>query len=231
MDIKKEAIVLFSGGIDCSLATCLLVEKKYKVHLLHYINGTSISNNLHKIRFDELKSVLGDKNVILNEINISGLFRKLSLETIEEDFRKYSTNLVCLGCRMGMHTETILYALKHNIKIVADGSIKYQNHFPEQSSVSLDLFKKLYEAYGIEYINPVLSLEDKKDVKYNLLNYGISIQSMEDTCLFSNTFSKAEDKNMSEYIEERLQYCDKYIIKKRSFLCDHDVNNVMVLNI
>lgn len=59
---KESAIVLFSGGIDCSLAACLLVEKKYKVHLMHYNNGTTISNSLHNIRYNELKVYFAEIN-------------------------------------------------------------------------------------------------------------------------------------------------------------------------
>lgn len=213
--IKKEAILLFSGGIDCSLSACLLAEEKYKVHLIHYSNGTGLSDNaVYRIRYNELKSVLGEENITLNEINMPGLFRKLSLSNIEEDFKKYGNNMICLGCRMGMHVETIIYALQNNIAVVADGSIKYQSHFPEQSNMALNLFKQLYKKYGIDYIHPVIDIKEKKYVKYRLLDYGISIQSLEDTCLFNNTFSKSSDDNIEKYILERMDFCEDYIQRK-----------------
>ncbi|SFR67965.1 adenine nucleotide alpha hydrolase family protein [Anaeromicropila populeti] len=213
----NDAIVLFSGGIDCSLAACILSEQQYKVHLVHYINGTSISNSLYQIRYNELKCVLGDDMISLTELKIPGLFRKLSLSNIEQDFKKYENNMICLGCRMGMHVETIVYALKNNIQTVADGSIHYQSHFPEQSSAALHLFKQLYKKYGIDFINPVLDIKEKENVKYRLLDYGISIQSMEDTCLFSNTFSKSCDENIKAFIAERLDFCYDYIERKSKF--------------
>lgn len=52
---NKNVVVLFSGGIDCSLVSLLLRKEGYRVHLLHYDHGASISNGLHRIRFQELK--------------------------------------------------------------------------------------------------------------------------------------------------------------------------------
>ena len=49
-------------------------------------------------------------------------------------------------------------------------------------------------------------------MKYRLLDNGISIQSMEDTCLFSNTFNKAEEKSIKEFLNARLPICDTYIL-------------------
>ena len=47
---KKISAILFSGGLDSSLAVCDMIEKGYDVHLLHYDTGALISNNLIKIR-------------------------------------------------------------------------------------------------------------------------------------------------------------------------------------
>lgn len=46
---NKNVVVLFSGGIDCSLVSLLLRKEGYRVHLLHYDHGASISNGLHRI--------------------------------------------------------------------------------------------------------------------------------------------------------------------------------------
>ena len=54
---KKISAILFSGGLDSSLAVCDMIEKGYDVHLLHYDTGALISNNLIKIRYAELKKI------------------------------------------------------------------------------------------------------------------------------------------------------------------------------
>ena len=211
---NKNVVVLFSGGIDCSLVSLLLRKEGYRVHLLHYDHGASISNGLHRIRFQELKNLMGEENILLQELSHRGLFRKLALANIENDFAQYKTNMICLGCRLAMHIETITYCLKNNIHIVADGSVKYQNDCPEQNGVALEIFRGLYEKYGIEYKTLLSEVNSAKDVKYRLLDNGISIQSMEDTCLFSNTFNKAEEKSIKEFLNARLPICDTYIEEK-----------------
>lgn len=208
---KQKVAVLFSGGIDCSLAVLQLRKEGYYVDLLHFEHGASISNGLHKIRYKEIEQVVGEENVQLTEMSHRGLFRRLSLANIEEDFRRYNTSLICLGCRMAMHTETIIYCLRNDIKMAADGSVEYQNDFPEQSKVSLDFFEKLYAHYGIEYKTVLSDVNNKKEVKYRLLDNGISIQSMEDTCLFSDTFSEASNDKISDFLHKKLDMCYKYI--------------------
>ncbi|SES78440.1 adenine nucleotide alpha hydrolase family protein [[Clostridium] polysaccharolyticum] len=208
---EKKVVILFSGGIDCSLSVLQLRKEGYHLDLLHFEHGASISNGLHKIRYKEIEQVVGEKNIQLIEMSHRGLFRKLSLANIEQDFQRYHTNLICLGCRMAMHTETIIYCLCNDIKTAADGSTGYQNDFPEQNKVSLEFFKKLYGRYGITYKTVLSDIQDKKEIKYKLLDNGISIQSMEDTCLFSNTFSKTEDEKISDFLERRLNICCDYI--------------------
>lgn len=141
----KDVVVLFSGGIDCSLVSLLLRKDGYRVHLLHYDHGASISNGLHRIRFQELKNLMGEDKILLQELSHRGLFRKLALANIENDFAKYKTNMICLGCRLAMHIETIIYCMKNDIHTVADGSVKYQNDFPEQNDAALEIFRELYK--------------------------------------------------------------------------------------
>lgn len=214
----KDVVVLFSGGIDCSLVSLLLRKDGYRVHLLHYDHGASISNGLHRIRFQELKNLMGEDKILLQELSHRGLFRKLALANIENDFAKYKTNMICLGCRLAMHIETIIYCMKNDIHTVADGSVKYQNDFPEQNDAALEIFRELYKKYGIEYKTLLAEVSSAKDVKYRLLDNGISIQSMEDTCLFSNTFNKPEENSIKEFLNERLSICDTYIEEKMCLL-------------
>lgn len=65
---KKISAILFSGGLDSSLAVCDMIEKGYDVHLLHYDTGALISNNLIKIRYAELKKYM--KSVLLIYMNV-----------------------------------------------------------------------------------------------------------------------------------------------------------------
>lgn len=207
---KKISAILFSGGLDSSLAVCDMIEKGYDVHLLHYDTGALISNNLIKIRYAELKKIYEECIVDLYERNISGLFRRIALVSLEEDIKKYGVSLICVGCKLAMHVQCIIYCKNNGIKCVADGSTERQKRYGEQREVSLEFVKKFYQEYDIEYKNPIYNL-DKKEIKYGLFDRGMTIQPLEDTCLFSNTFSIADDEIIEKYLESKREICKKLV--------------------
>lgn len=94
--MDKMSGILFSGGLDSSLAVCSMVEKGYKVHLLHFDTGALISNDLASIRYNELKRAYGDCIINLHEYNISGMFRRIALVSLEEDIKNISQALYVL---------------------------------------------------------------------------------------------------------------------------------------
>lgn len=206
----KTAAILFSGGLDSSLAVCDMIERGYNVHLLHYDTGALISNNLISIRYNELKKTYDKCIVELYERNISGLFRRIALVSLEEDIKTYGVSLICVGCKLAMHVQCIIYCKNNGIKCVADGSAERQKRYGEQREVSLEFIKKLYQEYDIEYKNPIYNL-DKKEIKYGLFERGMTIQPLEDTCLFSNTFSIAEDKTIEKYLDSKKLVCKKLV--------------------
>lgn len=93
---------------------------------------------------------------------------------------------------------------------MADGSTERQKRYGEQREVALNFIKNLYCNYNIEYVNPVYQL-DKKEIKYGLFDRGMTIQPLEDTCLFSNTFSIAEDESIVGYLDRKRQLCNELI--------------------
>jgi len=190
--MEKRCAVLFSGGLDSSLAVCSMVEKGCTPELLHFDHGALISNNLVSIRYNELKTVYTDYLGDIHFFNVSGLFRKIALVPLEEDIKKHNVSLVCLGCKLAMHVRSIVFCKKNGISVIADGSNEHQKRYGEQREVALDFIRYLYSQYEIAYENPVYNL-DKKEIKYGLFDRGMTIQSLEDTCLFSNTFSIASD--------------------------------------
>ncbi len=38
---EKQALILFSGGLDSLLTSCKMIENGYQVTLVHYDNGSS----------------------------------------------------------------------------------------------------------------------------------------------------------------------------------------------
>ncbi len=212
----SKAVVLFSGGLDSSLATCHLIEQGYDIELLHYDTGALISNSLSDIRYNELQFSYPKCTITLHKLKSYGSFRKIALTTLESDIMQYQVSLICVGCKLAIHIETIIYCLNHGIHLVADGSTKKQNKYGEQRLVALEFIRQLYKKYGIEYCTPIYEYE-KTNIKYALFDRNITIQSLEDTCLFSRTFSTASNEAIEAYLKSKLLICYELIERGTSY--------------
>lgn len=208
--MEKRCAVLFSGGLDSSLAVCKMIEQGYDVELLHFDQGSLLSNNLPNIRMSEIQRAYPSSSISMHEINASGIFRRIALTTLEHDIIKHNVSLVCMGCKLAMHVCAAIYCIRNNISIVADGSTKRQERYAEQRMIAIDFIKAIYSTYKIAYTNPIYLLEES-EIKYGLFDRGLTIQAMEDTCLFSHTFSNASDAAIAEYVNSKKVICHELI--------------------
>lgn len=208
--MAKKCAVLFSGGLDSSLAVCKMIEQGYDIELLHFDQGALLSNDLPSIRMSEIQKAYPSSSVTMHKINASGIFRCLALTTLESDIIKHNVSLICMGCKLAMHVCASIFCVRNNISVVADGSTKRQERYAEQRMIAIDFIKNLYGKYGIIYTNPIYYLEES-DIKYGLFDRGLTIQSMEDTCLFSHTFSTAPDSSINEYVNSKKSMCHELI--------------------
>lgn len=214
--MEKRCVVLFSGGLDSSLTACDMIENGYDLELLHFNQGSLISNGLARIRKDEIQKAYPLCTVNMTEINVSGLFRRLALTTLEEDIIKYRVSLVCVGCKLAMHIGTIIFCKNHKINAVADGSTKRQERYGEQRLVALEFLHELYEEYGLTYSNPIY-YKNKTAIKYGMFDRGLTIQPLEDTCLFSHTFKTPSDEIISNYLLSKKIICKELIERGISY--------------
>lgn len=213
---EKRCVVLYSGGLDSSLAACLMIEQGYDVDLLHMNQGALISNHLSKIRYQEIKEIYPKSNITLSYMQVAGYFRSIALASIENDILENGVNLVCIGCKLAMHAKAIIHCLNNNIKNVADGATKRQERYGEQRKCAIERIRKLYQKYGINYVNPVYEYE-KTDIKYGLFDRGLTIQALEDTCLFSKTFTTPTDSMIETYIDKKSKIFNEIIERSLSY--------------
>lgn len=194
------------------MAACRLAQNGKFVFPITCFNGVTINHHIAHGRYEEIRKRF-PKN-IGEHINIPtfGLFRKLALKTLEEDFKKYSSLLVCLGCKLSAFSCALKYCLENNIKTIADGYTYYQSsNYPEQKKEVIEILKNFSAELGVLYINPVYNQANFQDTKYELFDYGISTNSIEGVCVFSDTYSEANTKDSTEYLYNRLDVCKEFI--------------------
>lgn len=175
----KEISLMFSGGLDSTYAAIELAKKYDKVHLLTYSNGYGhYMMGKSKRRFKELKKLFPGK-FMFHFTSIKSLFERILIDSLKEDSRKYSSGFIwCLGCKLSMHAQTILFNKRNNIKEAADGSSQDTSEMVEQSPFSLAMIKDIYSSNKIKFYNPVYNItrsEKRNALKMVGLNLGIQI--------------------------------------------------------
>lgn len=146
---NNNVALLFSGGRDSSLACAMLAKKGYKIHLLTFNNGTIINLDLAELRYKELNDRFSGAIIAREIIPSYGLFKEIALIPIEKDFRKYETNLLCMGCKLAMHVLSLIYCLENKIPIIADGYTEYQRTWIEQMPEAVQAVRKFHEEYKL----------------------------------------------------------------------------------
>ncbi|MFX1514472.1 MAG: hypothetical protein ACFFCQ_18005 [Promethearchaeota archaeon] len=175
-DVSNEQVsVLFTGGSDSTLAAYLMCEMFKKVHLLTFLISAMGNLDRCQIHVKRLQDRFGKRNVIHTYIDIEKLLKKTFYGTYIYDIRKYKTYLsalFCAACNISMHTRTIIYNKKNEIRFACDGQQadtrlvttekKIENLRPlwsEQIQKVLELVKNFYKNYDINYFNPVYNIE------------------------------------------------------------------------
>jgi len=235
---KNEVALLFSGGIDSTLATVALALKGYEIHLLTMNNGVLNKNEFTESRYNELKEIFPENIVNWKKLICRKLFIEIALENLDENLKTYNSNLICLGCKLSMHTVGVTYCLENNIKIIADGYTRYQSYLAEQVPESIDILKKFDLNFEIEYINPIYFYDNKVEVKKELEDFGLYTKSLESMCALSPAYGVlGKDFSVDDVIrftKDKLEICEQYIldymVKRLKIDCRKkmdDVNNTL----
>jgi predicted subunit of tRNA(5-methylaminomethyl-2-thiouridylate) methyltransferase len=224
-EIKKglsldEIAVLYSGGGDSLLVADILGETPHfsRVHLITYDNGASSHLELAATFIEELKRKHGEDRIIHQFRTNAELFRNLALnQHLVEDIQQYGNNYACVGCKLAMHADLIVYAILNGIGNISDGYNERQSKFPEQTRANMEAVDKLAEVYGIKYHSPLTGLvRTTMDRIHELGVRGLHTASVQPSCLFGASFrnlegTEKETADISDYIAKRTVVVCSYI--------------------
>ncbi len=116
----ESASVLFSGGTDSALAAVRMLETCRRVTLLTFDPGYIFFVDNSRIHADALRERFGDDRVEHVIRPIGEIVREVLFPDVKGDLRRYGfdmTALVCMGCRLSMHTAAIIHNLEHGIPV------------------------------------------------------------------------------------------------------------------
>ena len=190
--MKKEVILMYSGGLDSILSCIRLVGKGYKVYLIHFDNGSSIGTERIQIGANRLMKRFKDQVEFLGIASTVGYFgyyremvdiENLNPEELNNKYGKISISQYrCLLCRMAMYTYTVTLARKMNIKYIAEGARKSQLFAIEQEEL-LNEFRIFCNKYDIELLTPVLDVVDDYEKENEIFMWDVNLCACEAKCL------------------------------------------------
>ncbi|MES2217333.1 MAG: 7-cyano-7-deazaguanine synthase [Pseudomonadota bacterium] len=201
----KPQVVLFSGGRDSTLTASILMMRNIPVCLLSADSGASVHRDVMKYRIKELKKRFGEALLVDHvSIDIAGTFRSIALSEIENDILTDKKNLIVVGEKLAILAHAVDFCLRYNYKIINCGYTKYQEEFPEQRETSINFFKNILKKYEILLECPIyFEATNVEYVKYRLMQIGLSNKPLEGSTLFGDTFSKANDQTIINYLHRK----------------------------
>ncbi len=212
-------LVMFTGGRDSTLAASVLMLREIPVILFTGDSKCGLHRDVLKYRLDEMKRRFGSLVVEHVVEDVSGTFRAIALENLEGDILKYKKNLILLGEKLALHVHVINFCKRHGIETVNDGIVSYQQDLPEQRKIAKSFLVNFMAEYGIDYQSPIYDVNSQDDVKYKLLQLGLSTKSLEGVSIFGDTFSVPSDDDIRCYLEDKISLARRIT----SFLGGEDV--------
>ncbi|MFJ8826958.1 hypothetical protein ACIREE_34955 [Streptomyces sp. NPDC102467] len=210
--MRETSLILFSGGRDSSLAACLEANAGRDLLLMTARTGATIETDVVPLRVGEIVRSFPAVSVEHHLTHSAGIFRRVAIADIESDFATYRTNLILLGHQMAIQCEGIALALHRNIKRVVSGFSSYQAHeYMEQIPEAVAFSREFFQSYGLQFETPIEPYGTLDDVKFQLLDFGVTTKSLEAVSLFADSFSVAETDAVTAYMESKLDVCRSYI--------------------
>jgi hypothetical protein len=203
--IKNEVAVMFSGGIDSLLAAVLLVQTYDKVHLVTFDKGYlefGVKNNIPNV--ERLKTQFGADRIHHEIVDLKKVVKRIAYKKLRKDRKKYNLETRwCVGCRLGMNTGGLLYALEHNLVGYADGSNREQ--IPSDANLTgtaenypsiVNRNKNFAAEYAVHFMTPTYEFGGREERRRKLseLGFDIDFLSLDTTKKLSGLMTKQATK-------------------------------------
>jgi len=226
---RKSVALMFSGGVDSTVAAIELLSDFDQVHLLTFRNGYGhYGFGRTRRRFAELQARHPGRFVHF-EASIRDLFERICLSTLSEDYARFGSAFMwCMGCKLAMHARSIAYCRDNGIGHMSDGSAADSDEMVEQMLLSVSMVHWLYADYGIEYLVPVYGItrdEKRKRLREQGFFLGIPVLDrylgIQPSCIPGELyylpyilFNKApghDEETVARYISGKRPVIDAYL--------------------
>lgn len=164
----SACVVLYSGGTDSTCAAALMAENFCEIHLLTFYQGRMKQRCGITVNIRSLEGKFPQSRFLHKIIPVTRLVRLISYQHYLKYLFSYRWLILSTPgfTTLAWHINALAYCLRHNIRAVADGLTRELMHFPGHMDAVIEVFRKLYAEFGIEYINPVREWKTPADRQF-----------------------------------------------------------------
>ncbi len=156
--------MMFSGGVDSTLAAVRLLETFDRVHLLTWDTGRGAYFHGWSRRSAARLSEAYPGRVLQVIDSCAPLFDAIIRGRLTRLLRTYRSRFVwCLSCKLAMHAATVRFCRHNGIGDAGDGAASDTPYYVEQMACSLDWFRDFYSDHGVHYHLPVRDLDSREE--------------------------------------------------------------------
>jgi len=152
----RNALILFSGGVDSTYTAARIAPDHDRLVLLTYRVPGMVNVEASRRSAGQLIRAFGKvfSHVILDIRDFVTAHRGGVVQCLRDNLRYRFYYSWCLGCKMSMHLHTIELCRRHGIRTVLDGSNEYDVHALEQHGDVKEWVARTYQAAGIHFSSP-----------------------------------------------------------------------------
>jgi len=157
--MSSRALVLFSGGSDCTLAAAKVAEQKRfdEILLMTYRVPVSCMDENSKRNIPGLAKKYPGVRFTHQMLPVDGVLRSVLAKNKLRNLLRHGLieASFCLHCRVSMYVRTIMYCLDHDIRHVFDGSNVTMALWVDQTPDGIQIVDRLFASFGISLEHPV----------------------------------------------------------------------------
>lgn len=224
-EISRTALLMLSGGRDSFYSACKLVSKGYFVYMITYDNGhmsrvdaaAEVGKRIER-RFGQNKVRYLGVYPIASRITplVEKLYNRSVLQLCSDYPHIIFSQINCLACHTVMYWNSIALCKAMGIKVLAEGARKSQGFFVEQLEMK-ERYERLCKQYDIELELPAFELNDDRERKRVLADWGFLPKTCETQCWLGCPMAEALTK---DNIKDLATYYDKEISPKAAEIID-----------
>ncbi len=174
----KDLAMMFSGGLDTTLAAARLLEsgEAERLHLLTFCNGFCVGVGNSAVHVEELRRLYGADRVVHEIIYVTEIFEELRSPVVDLVRKWGSTLAIDLCCRLSFETAAIIYCMNNGVAALCDGTNIDQGRLFLEKPEYLRVAREYFAEHGVHYFSPVYGRSGgRKGRRDELKRRGLSV--------------------------------------------------------